>query len=145
MSAVILLDREPIGIIGRVHPNVEKDDVYVVELSLQKLMKKIKPIKFKEAPKYPSIEKDMAFIVNKDISAGEIIDLIRKKAGRLLKTIDVFDVYVGENVANDNKSLAFHLIYQDDSRTLTDEEVMASFNNVIGAVEQQFNAVLRDK
>jgi len=145
ISASIILDREEIGVIGRVHPNTLKEEVYVAELSLPKLMKKIKPIKFKEAPKYPSMEKDMAFIVKKEVEAGEIEAIIKKKGGRLLTKIDVFDVYVGENVKEEEKSIAFHLTFQDPSRTLTEEEVMELFNTIIEEVEKDLNAVLRDK
>ena len=145
ISASILLDREEIGVIGRVHPSTLKDEVYVAELSLQKLMRTVKPIKFKEAPKYPTIEKDMAFLVNKDVSAGDIIGVIRKKGGRLLADASVFDVYEGENVSKDLKSIAFHLIFQDLSRTLTDDEVMNLFHSIIDAVQEEFHALLRDK
>lgn len=145
VSAVIMLDREEIGVIGRIHPSTLKDEVYVAELSLQKLMKTVKPIKFKEALKYPSIEKDMAFIVDKSIQAGDIMEVIRKKGGRLLTEISVFDVYEGENVANNSKSIAFHLTFQESTRTLTDDEVMNLFHNIIDSVVNEFHAILRDK
>ena len=146
MSANILLDRESIGIIGRVHPSVLKDEVYVVELSLGKIMSKnVKPIKYKESSKYPSISKDMAFIVKKDVMAKDVMDVIKKACGRLLTDITVFDVYVGENVANDEKSIAFNLTFEDPSRTLSDEEVMQLFNKAIEAVTTKIGAVLRDK
>lgn len=145
MGASILLDREQIGIIGRVHPSTLKDEVYVAELSMSKLIKKIKPIKMKEAPKYPSIEKDMAFIVKKEIEAGEIEKIIKKKGGRLLTNMDVFDVYIGENVSPDEKSIAFRLTFQDPTRTLTDEEIMSIFHTIIESVEKELNATLRDK
>jgi len=146
MSANILLDRESIGIIGRVHPSIIKDEVYVVELSLGKIMaKKIKPIKYKESSKYPSISKDMAFIVKKDVMAKEIMEVIKKACGRLLADITVFDVYVGENVGNDEKSIAFNLTFEDTSRTLNDEEVMSLFNKAIEAVVSKNGAILRDK
>jgi len=146
MSANILLDRESIGIIGRVHPSIIKDEVYVVELSLGKIMnKKIKPIKYKESSKYPAISKDMAFIVKKDVMAKEIMETIKKACGRLLTQINVFDIYVGENVANDEKSIAFNLTFQEPTRTLNDEEVMQLFNKAIDAVCTKCNAILRDK
>ena len=146
MSANILLDRESIGVMGRVHPSVLKDEVYVVELSLGKIMTKaIKPIKYKESSKYPAISKDLAFIVKKDVMAKEVMDVIKKACGRLLTDINVFDVYVGENVANDEKSIAFNLVFQDPTRTLTEEEVMQLFNKAIEAVTTKLNAVLRDK
>ena len=146
MSANILLDREVIGIMGRIHPSVHKDEIYMVELSLGKIMdKKIKAIKYKESSKYPSISKDLAFIVKKDVMAKDVIDVIKKACGRLLVDVNVFDVYVGENVASDEKSLAFNLIFEDPTRTLTEEEVMQLFNKAIDAVTTKLNAVLRDK
>ena len=146
MSANILLDRESIGIIGRVHPSILKDEVYVVEISLGKIMdKKIKPIKYMESSKYPAISKDLAFIVKKDVMAKEVMEVIKKACGRLLTDINVFDVYVGENVGNDEKSLAFNLVFEDATRTLTEEEVMQLFNKAIDAVTTKLNAVLRDK
>ena len=146
MSANILLDRESIGVIGRVHPSVLKDEVYVVELSLGKIMTKaIKPIKYKESSKYPAISKDLAFIVKKDVMAKEVMEVIKKACGRLLTDINVFDVYEGENVAADEKSIAFNLVFQDPTRTLTEEEVMQLFNKAIEVVTTKLNAVLRDK
>lgn len=145
ISANILLDRQVIGIIGKVHPRVNKDDIYVFELSLNALMKQIKPLKFKASPKYPGIEKDLAFIVNKETSALELTQNIRKSGGRLLTNIKVFDVYTGENVKADEKSIAFNLTFQDPKRTLTDEEVMEQFNKIITYVEEKCNAKVRDK
>ena len=146
MSAVILVDREPIGIMGRIHPSLKKDDIFVAELSMTKLLdKKIKPIKYKEANKYPEIIKDIAFVVKKDVSALELMNQIKKAGGRLLNNIDVFDVYVGENVGNDEKSLAFKLTFADPTRTLNDDEVMNVFNRIITDVESKMGAKLRDK
>jgi len=144
MSASIMLDRKQIGIIGRVHPGVHKDEVYVAELSLNALMAKVKPIKFKEASKYPEITKDMAFIVKKDVMSEEIETVIKKAGGRLLTNIHVFDVYEGENVGEDEKSIAYSLTFSDPNRTLTEEEVINVFNTIIEKVEKT-GAVLRDK
>ena len=145
ISAKILLDRKEIGVIGRVHPRVLKYEVYVFELSLQALMSNIKPLKYKEAPKYPGIEKDMAFILDKNIMASSVIETIKRAGGRLLSDIKVFDVYTGGNVKENEKSIAFSLTFEDKTRTLTDEEVMVVFNNIIEKVEKLHNAQLRDK
>ena len=145
ISADILLDRKKIGIIGRVHPSVNKDEIYVFELSLQSLMSNIKPLKYKEAPKYPGIEKDLAFIVSKDITAQELIDSIKKSGGRLLTDIKVFDVYIKDDKNDNEKSLAFNLTFQDNTKTLTDQEVMEQFNKIIDYVTKNHNAKLRDK
>ena len=144
MSAVILVDREPVGIIGRVHPSLKKDDIFVAELSMTKLMgKQIKPIKYKEANKYPEISKDVAFVVKKELPVSVLMEQIKKSGGRLLTSIDVFDVYVGENVASDEKSIAFNLVFADSTRTLSDEEVTEVFNKIINEVENKIDAKLR--
>lgn len=144
VSASILLDGEMLGIIGRVHPNTLKDEVYIFELSLNKLMRKVKPIKFKEPAKYPSIQKDVAFLIDRSINASEIEKMIKKSSSRLLKNISVFDVYLGDNIASDKKSIAFKLTYLDDAKTLTDEEVMNDFHQMIEKVTKEFNCEIRD-
>ena len=146
MTAKILLDREEIGIIGRVHPSYKKDDIFVCELSMTKLYnKQVKPLKFKEANKYPEITKDLAFVVDKDIESDVIKAQIRKSGGRLLSEIDVFDVYVGENIDSSKKSVAYTLKFVDTTKTLTEEEVMTVFNKIISEVEQKLGAKVRDK
>lgn len=108
-------------------------------------MSNIKPLKYKEAPKYPGIEKDLAFIVSKDITAQELIDSIKKSGGRLLTDIKVFDVYIKDDKNDNEKSLAFNLTFQDNTKTLTDQEVMEQFNKIIDYVTKNHNAKLRDK
>jgi len=146
IGAEILVDREKIGYLGRIHPSLKKDEIYVFEFSLTKLIsKKIKPLKFKEVSKYPEVNKDLAFIVKKDVTVKELMDQIRKSGGRLLTNIDVFDVYVGENVAEDEKSIAFSLTFSDPTKTLSDEEVTVVFEKIITEVENKLNAKLRSK
>jgi len=144
MSAVVKLDREDIGIIGRVHPSLKKDDIYVFEISLNKLMKTIKPIKFKEAPKYPMIVKDLAFVTDKNTTSLEIETIIKKSGGRLLTDISVFDVYTGDKLNDNEKSIAYSLTFNDLTRTLTEEEVMTIFNKIITDVENKGLGKLRD-
>ena len=145
MSARVLLDREPVGIIGRIHPSIMKDEVFVCELSLTKLYEKqVKPLKYKEATKYPEIKKDLAFITNKDVPSLEIETIIKKTGSRLLTNIDVFDIYTGENVNENEKSIAYSLTFSDSTKTLTEEEVMDVFNKIIAEVEKT-GAKLRAK
>ena len=143
ISADILLDRKRIGIMARVHPKVCKDEVYVCELSLNALMTKVKPLKYKEASKYPTIVKDVAFIVPKTMPSSEVETVIKKAGGRLLSDIKVFDVY--EKLDNDKKSIAYNLTFMDSNRTLTDEEVMNVFDNIIKKVTTSLDVELRDK
>ena len=144
-SCQILIDRKPVGILGQVHPRVCKDEVYVCEISLQALMQHVKPLKFKEASKYPTIAKDVAFVVDKDVISCDIEATIKKAGGRLLQSIEVFDVYEGEHVAEGKKSIAYNLLFMADDRTLTDEEVMKLFDQIIDKVVSVHSAEVRDK
>lgn len=130
---------------GRLHPNVSKDKVFVFEINLSKLLsKKVGKMKFKEISKFPNVKKDVAFIVNKDITSKEIEMVIKKASGSVLTNIEVFDVYTGENVGKDEKSIAYSLTFNDTKRTLTEEEVMESFKKIIENVEKKCNARLRN-
>ena len=145
MSASIMLDRKQIGFLGRVHPSDMKDDVYVCEISLNSLMTDVKPLKFKAASKYPEIKKDLAFVVDKDIDSYIVSNIIKKAGGRLLTDIHVFDVYIGDKISSSKKSIAYSLTFSSDSRTLSEEEVMEAFNNIIKRCEKELGAELRDK
>ena len=145
VCASILLDRKLIGVIGKVHPKLTKDDIYVAELSLEALMGKVKPIKFKEALKYPEIVLDMALVVNDEISSSLVTDVIKKSGGRLLTDVKLFDVYKGEHVDASSKSLAYSLTFASSVKTLSYEEAMEAFNNILDKVKEKFGAKLRDK
>lgn len=143
VSASILLDKKQIGIIGKIHPSLYKDEIFVAEISLTKLYKEsIKPVKYKASSKYPEIQKDVAFIVSNDITNGEIVDVIKKSGGRLLDSIDIFDIY--RDIEEGKKSMAYSLVFKDSNKTLTDEEVTVIFNKIIKDVEEKLNAKLRD-
>lgn len=130
---------------GRLHPNVSKDKVFVFEINLSKLLsKKVGKMKFKEISKFPNVKKDVAFIVDKNITSKEIEMVIKKASGSALTNIEVFDVYTGENVGENEKSIAYSLTFNDAKRTLTEEEVMESFKKIIENVEKKCNARLRN-
>ena len=145
-SCSIVINNEVIGYLGQVHPNINKKELYVFELSLDKLINiNVRNIKFKEITKYPSVNKDIAFIVSKDTTSFDVMKIIKKVGGRLLTNIDVFDVYEGPNVGDNEKSIAYSLTFQDPMRTLNDEEVVTIFNKIISEVETQIGAKLRSK
>lgn len=143
ISASILLDRKQIGIIGRIHPSINKEDIYVAELSLNELIKPIKAIKYKPSSKYPEIKKDLAFVVDKDTNSDVLLTQIKKSGGRLLTDVEVFDVYTGTNVGDNEKSIAFNLTFSNSDRTLEEKEVMDLFNKIISDVETKLKAKLR--
>lgn len=142
ICAKILLDRKEIGMIGRIHPSLQKEDIFVAELSMTALYNsQIKPLKFKEASKYPEIVKDLAFVIDSEIESETIKNQIKKSGGRLLDSVEVFDIY--ENIQEGKKSIAYKLVFKAHDRTLSDEEVMEVFNKIITEVESKTNAKLR--
>ncbi len=90
------------------------------------------------------MQKDVSFVVKKNISNKEIMDVIKKAGGRLLNSIEVFDVYEGDKIGSDEKSIAYNLKFEDASKTLTEEEVMTVFNKIITDVENKLNAKVRN-
>ena len=145
VQANIVLDGKPIGIIGKVHPHITKKDIFIFELDLNSIFGRTSKLKYKEAFKYPSIQKDMAYIFDKSIDVEDVMKTIQKASNKTLQEVKVFDVYEGENIAPDKKSVAFNLVFNGVDRTLTDEEVMDSFNKIIDKVVSTHHAELRDK
>lgn len=144
ISAGIYLDRKKIGIIGRVHPSLKKEEIYVCEFSMKDLYEaNVKPIKFKEASRYPEIIKDVAFVVDNSIDSEIIKNAIKKEGKRILDSCEVFDLY--PEISEGKKSIAYKLVFKDITRTLEEEEVMEVFNAIIEKITSEFNAVLRDK
>ena len=145
VSATINVNGSDIGFLGLLHPSIEKN-VYVAEINLDKLLKnRVSKLKYKEVSKYPKVVKDLAFIVDKKINSEDIVKVIKKSGGKTLTNIEVFDLYTGENVKENEKSIAYSLTFEDMNKTLSDEEVMLIFNKIINDVEVKLNAKLRDK
>lgn len=147
-TAEILLNGERIGFIGQVHPTMQKEldlkDTYAFELSLKAVLgAETAPLQYESIPRFPSITRDIALVVNKETVSGTLKDIILAAGGQLLKEVHVFDLYEGERMEEGKKSIAFSLKYVDPERTLTDEEVTKVHNQVLKALEEQAGAVLR--
>ena len=137
-SAAINVNNDIVGFIGRVHPTMCKDEVYVMEINLTKLLdKKVGKMKYKELSKYPSVKKDLAVVVDKNVTSGEIEALIKKLAGSLLLGTKIFDLYEGENLGTNKKSIAYSLELGANDRTLTDEEINNVLDKIISGLEKQ--------
>lgn len=146
ISAEIVIDNETIGFIGRVNPSLLKDEVYTLEISLDKVFaKKSKKLKFEDISKYPDITKDVAFIIDKKITSAEIEKEIRKHGTKILNEVKVFDLYEGDKVPNGKRSIAYSLIFNDYNKTLTEEEVDNIFRTIISKVTTKFKCEIRDK
>ncbi len=137
-TAEISVNNDVVGIVGRIHPSVEKEEVYVMEINLDKLLaKRVSKMKFKEISKFPNIKKDLALLVSKDKTSKEVETLIKKKAGKLLLDISVFDVYEGKNINEDKRSIAYSLTFGAPDRTLNDDEINTVLENIIKDLENK--------
>ena len=142
-TAQISVNNDIVGIIGKLHPNCTKDNVYVLEINLDKLLeKKTGKMKYKEISKFPSVKKDLAVVIDKDITSEEIAKQIKKLAGNLLLGSKIFDVYTGENIEESKKSIAYSLEFGATDRTLTDDEINAILEKIIVGLEKQ-GAIIR--
>ncbi|EKU71475.1 phenylalanine--tRNA ligase subunit beta [Selenomonas sp. F0473] len=141
--------REVIAVLGEIHPTVAENfgisqSVYVFEMDAATLMRyRKKKSAIEPLPKYPASTRDLAVLVGADLTTAEIERVIAKKGGKFFRGATLFDVYTGKQVERGKKSMAFHLHFQSDEKTLTDEEVDAAFANILQAAEQELHAQLR--
>jgi phenylalanyl-tRNA synthetase beta chain len=147
-TAEVYLKGNRVGFIGQIHPNVQKEmdlkETYVFELSLKSILEaETAPLHYEPIPRFPSITRDIALVVEKEKTAGELENIIKNAGGNLLKEVQVFDLYEGEHMEPGKKSIAFSLKYYDPERTLTDEDVNKAHEKVLQAVKEQAGAVLR--
>ena len=142
-SANIVLNGKNIGVIGKVHPNITKDDIYLMEIDLDLISKfGVSKLEYKEFSKYPSITKDVAFIFDKNIKNEDIIMAIKKSGGKYLSNIELFDLY---EIDDNNRSLAYKLTFSSSDSTLTDDVIMPIFEKIIQDIKMKYKATLRDK
>ncbi|MBD2815087.1 phenylalanine--tRNA ligase subunit beta [Xenorhabdus sp. Flor] len=147
-SAGIYLGNNYIGYIGVVHPELERKldlngRTVVFELLWANLADRIIP-EMKEVSRFPSNRRDIAIVVPENVAAEDILVECKKVGINHIVGINLFDVYCGRGVAEGCKSLAISLILQDTSRTLEEEEIAATVNKCVAALEQRFQASLRD-
>lgn len=140
--------RKIIGTMGQLHPSLQQqkdlDDTYVLELEFSVLADHADTkITYQPLPRYPSIGRDIAVVVNREVQVGALMSKVREIAGSLLETIQVFDIYTGDRVDADKKSVALALVYRTAERTLTDEEVSELHAKVVSALSETFGAELR--
>ncbi|MDS1030793.1 phenylalanine--tRNA ligase subunit beta [Bacillota bacterium LX-D] len=149
-GAEILVENQVIGVIGEIHPTVLQNfeleqPVYVFELQTGLLLKGFKKVKtYQPLPKYPVVERDMAFLLPEKVTIQEVNDIITKVGGELLANFSLFDVYRGKQVPEGWKSIAYNLIYQAQDRTLTDNEVNELHLKIQSELKNNFQAQLRE-
>ncbi|TFE28099.1 phenylalanine--tRNA ligase subunit beta [Cohnella luojiensis] len=139
---------ETVGYVGQLHPELQRDfdlpDTYVAEIELALIYEySDSHIEYRALPRYPSMERDIAVVVDRGVAGGALTEAIVASAGELLESVKVFDVYTGDRIGSDKKSVALALVYRHGERTLTDEEVTETHARVLAQLEQSFGAELR--
>ncbi|MFD3257709.1 phenylalanine--tRNA ligase subunit beta [Paenibacillus lentus] len=137
-----------LGSLGQLHPELQRehdlDDTYVAELLLEPVYQYAGDTAvYRELPRFPSMQRDIAVVVDADVEAGALLAAIRNTAGDLLEELGVFDVYTGSKLGENKKSVALSLVYRHKERTLTDEEITSVHEQVVSMLEQTFAAELR--
>jgi phenylalanyl-tRNA synthetase beta chain len=146
-TARIERDGREVGYIGALHPELSKTlgldrPVFVFELVLAEIAVGRLP-KFHELSRFPEVRRDLALLADREVSATAVLDVIRENAGEWLTDLRLFDVYQGKGIDPLRKSLAVGLTWQHPSRTLTDDEVNASTQQILTSLEARLNATLR--
>lgn len=147
-SAIVKIDKEILGMIGEIHPKTaQKYDVthvIMAEINLEPLLKlKAAKIKYSPIVKYPSVVRDLAFVVDETVSAEEIQKLIRSIGKSTVSDVTIFDVYQGERIGAGKKSMAIKVVYQAADHTLTDDEIQTLHQKTVEACKVQLGADLR--
>lgn len=147
--AKVTVDGVDVGYMGQIHPVVASNygmdmDVYAVEVSLTKLYDLLLPeATYVPLPKYPAVTRDLALLCDESVIVGQAQEVIAKAGGKLLRDVQLFDIYRGTGVPEGKKSLAFSLILRADDRTLTDTDSEGVISKVLSAVQDKLGATLR--
>ena len=147
-SAVIIYENQQVGFVGALHPFIQKalgltKEVCVFELELRYISRQI-TAKYKKISKYPSIRRDLSVTVAEEVPIAEIMHLIGKTAPDVLSNLELFDVYRGETIDLEKKSLALGLTFQRNSSTLTDSEIESAVGKILKNLRKEFGAILRE-
>ncbi|MGD8605284.1 MAG: phenylalanine--tRNA ligase subunit beta, partial [Anaerolineales bacterium] len=150
--AAVIIDGKPLGVMGELHPLVIENFEQAPETPLLAVDMRIDPLigtvseryAVEPVPAYPPVLEDLAIVVDEDIPAERVEEVLRQACGDILAELRLFDLYRGEQIGAGKKSLAYALTYQSTERTLTDDDVAAVRKRVIKAIERELNAKLRE-
>jgi phenylalanyl-tRNA synthetase beta chain len=148
-SLIITYKKKEIGCFGEVKKTILKyydidQPVFLAEINLSELYKtEIKSPGYEQISHFPSINRDLAFVLAKEFPAGDVLNSIKESGGEFLENVVLFDVFEGENLGNGLKSLAFSLAFRAKDRTLKENEIEFALNNIINKIENKFSANLR--
>lgn len=138
-----------LGCFGQIHPLVARSygidgEIFAAELNFTALLSLQLPEKtYTPLPKYPAVTRDIAVVCDEAVTVAALSDCIRAAGGRLLRSVELFDIYRGKGIASGSKSAAFRLTLRADDRTLTDADSDGVVSAVLAALEKELNAKLR--
>ena len=147
--ADIVIDGKKMGVIGQIHPLVAETygiggEVYVAELDFTGLQAVLAPERvFHSLPKFPTVSRDLALVCEESMTVGMLEACIKKAGGKLLRSVQLFDIYRGPGIAPGEKSIAFSLELRADDRTLTDEDTTGVMNAVLEKLKNDLGVSLR--
>lgn len=147
-QAVVRYQGKEIAYLGEVHPEVLKNfsigtRAYLAVVDMQAVSELASfDVKYQGVAKFPAMTRDISLDMTKDILAGQVEEIIRKKGGKLLESCSLFDIYEGEQIEEGHKSMAYKITFRASDRTLTDEEVGNAMDKIIKALAD-INVVLR--
>ena len=147
--ADIVIDGKKMGVIGQIHPLVAETygiggEVYVAELDFTGLQAVLAPERvFHSLPKFPTVSRDLALVCEESMTVGMLEACIKKAGGKLLRSVQLFDIYRGPGIAPGKKSIAFSLELRADDRTLTDEDTTGVMNAVLEKLKNDLGVSLR--
>jgi len=148
-AARVLIGDRDIGCLGEVHPDVIgrmdlRNRAFVLEIETEPLMGRADAaIRYREYSRFPTMIRDVAFLVATDVDAGRMLGLVREAGEELLETVDVFDVYSGKGIPEGMKSLGLRFTYRSPSRTLTDDETGQVHGRVVRRIVESTGARIR--
>lgn len=149
ISIDLFADGKKFGYVGKIHPTVAEnfgipEDVYVAEIDLSGfIFDAEKIVRFKPLPKFPIVDRDLAVTVKESCTVGELIACIRESIGELCESVELFDVYQGEQIESGFKSVAFSIKLYSDEKTLVDAQIQECMNRAVEGLGKQFGAKLR--
>lgn len=137
-----------LGTVGQLHPALQQekdlDDTFIAELELETIAEQaVFAIAYKTLPRYPAVTRDLAVVVAGEVPVAALESKVKEAAGEWLESVQVFDVYTGERLGGNRKSVALSLVFRHPERTLTDEEIAELHGGIVSALEQTFDAELR--
>ena len=138
-----------LGCFGQIHPLVARSygidgEIFAAELNFAALLSLQLPEKtYTPLPKYPAVTRDIAVVCDEAVTVAALSDCIRAAGGKLLRSVELFDIYRGKGIASGSKSAAFRLTLRADDRTLTDADSDGVVSAVLAALEKELNAKLR--